>query len=225
MQRIALGLALLSLTATAVASERTAVYEVAITNMTKGQTFTPQLVVTHTTAVSLFALGEPASEALSVLAEDGSPAPLIADLQGAGTAVRDIETFGELLAPGATSTVRVEGRPGHDVFSVAAMLIPTNDTFFAINGQRLPLVGSATYLAPAYDAGTEANDQNCLNIPGPRCRGVGSSPGTNAGDEGFVHIGNGFHELAADDSGGEVLRPFQYDWRNPVAAVRVRRVR
>lgn len=194
MQRIALGLALLSLAATA-------------------------------TAVRLFTLGEPASEALAVLAEDGSPAPLIAALEGAGKAVGDIQTIGSLLAPGATSTVMVEGRPGHDVISVAAMLIPTNDTFFAINGKRLPRFGSLTFRAVAYDAGTEANDQNCLNIPGPRCGGVGSSPGNNAGDEGFVHISNGFHELPPDAAGGEVLQPFQYDWRNPVATVQVRRVR
>jgi hypothetical protein len=106
------------------------------------------------------------------------------------------------------------------------MLIPTNDTFFALNQQRLPLRGSATYLVPAYDAGSEANDQNCANIPGPRCGGAGSSPGNNEGDEGFVHIGNGFHELGSvGENGAEVLGPLMYDWRNPVARITVRRVR
>jgi hypothetical protein len=106
------------------------------------------------------------------------------------------------------------------------MLIPTNDTFFALNRQRLPLRGSVTFFAEAYDAGTETNDQNCSNIPGPRCGGEGLSTGINSGDEGFVHVGNGFHELGEGDGAtGEVLRPFQYDWRNPVAMIRIKRVR
>jgi hypothetical protein len=84
----------------------------------------------------------------------------------------------------------------------------------------------ATYEVPAFDAGSEANDQNCANIPGPRCGGAGSSPGTNAGDEGFVHISNGFHELGSmDDIGNEILGPLTYDWRNPVATITVRRIR
>ena len=46
-----------------------------------------------------------------------------------------------------------------------------------------------------------------------------------ASDEGFIHVGNGLHELdGAEAGGGEILGPFQYDWRNPVAQVSVRRV-
>jgi hypothetical protein len=41
-----------------------------------------------------------------------------------------------------------------------------------------------------------------------------------------VFIGNGFHDLGEqDEAGNEVLGPFLYDWRNPVALVKVRRVR
>ena len=36
-------------------------YEVTVTNITPGQTFTPQMVVTHAADISLFQLGEPAS--------------------------------------------------------------------------------------------------------------------------------------------------------------------
>ena len=39
-------------------------YEVTITNVTPGQSFTPQLVVTHPASAILFRLGEPASEPL-----------------------------------------------------------------------------------------------------------------------------------------------------------------
>jgi hypothetical protein len=218
-------LALLAVSITASADDPTAMYEVTITNVTKGQTFTPQLVVTHTPAVRLFTLGEPASPELAVLAEDGATGPLAALLAGSGAAVGDVQTIGGLLAPGASATITVKAERPSMLLSAAGMLIPTNDTFFALNGQKLPLLGTASYLVPAYDAGSEANDQNCANIPGPRCGGTGSSPGANQGDEGFVHIGNGFHELDANGAGGEILRPLQYDWRNPVALIVVRRVR
>ena len=78
-------------------------------------------------------------------------------------------------------------------------------------------------MVPAYDAGTEANDQNCANIPGPRCGGTGYVAEAGEGDEGFIHIGNGFHELGSEDAdGSEILGPQTYDWRNNVARITVR---
>lgn len=226
MKSAALGLALI-LTAPVVLAEddNRAVYHVSVTNITKGQTFTPQLIAIHRGSVSLFTLGEPASEELEVLAEDGGTGPLTELLESQGGKVGAITTIGALLLPGATATAVLKAPASHEYLSTAGMLIPTNDTFFAINRQRLPAHGSVTYFATAYDAGTEANDQNCSNIPGPRCGGAGLSAGINPGDEGFVHVGNGFHELGASETPGEILGPFQYDWRNPVAMIRIKRVR
>jgi hypothetical protein len=198
------------------------IYEVTITNITKGQTFTPQLVVTHSSSVRLFSLGQPASPALEVLAEGGDTQPLTDLLLNLGASP---QTIGGLLGPGETAMVSVEATRGQ-VLSLAAMLIPTNDTFVALDRIRLPFYGTSRHVAVAYDAGTELNDQNCANIPGPRCGGAGASSGTQDGDEGYVYVGNGFHELGADDGdGNEVLGPLAYDWRNPVALVTVRRVR
>ncbi len=226
MKKVIFAIALLALSATATAADRSAMYEVTITNLSKGQTFTPQLVVTHSAYARLFTLGEPASEELAVLAEDGGTGPLMDLLRSAGAAVGEVKTIPGLLLPGKSVSVTIAAGRSHAYISAAGMLIPTNDTFFALNQQRLPIVGSVTYEVPAYDAGSEANDQNCANIPGPRCGGVGSSPGNNEGDEGFVHIGNGFHELGAvDENGAEILGPLAYDWRNPVASITVRRVR
>jgi hypothetical protein len=117
----------------------------------------------------------------------------------------------------------VEASRRHRYLSVAAMLIPTNDTFMALNGVRLPLRGSARHMAMGFDAGTEANDQNCANIPGPRCMGAGYSPGPNDGDEGYVYVGNGFHSLP-DSVAGEVLGPLVYGWNNAVAEIVIRRL-
>ena len=75
-----------------------------------------------------------------------------------------------------------------------------------------------SFYSPGYDAGSEANDELCANIPGPTCDGVGASPGVNDGDEGFVHIHRGMHD--AGDLSSAV-----YDWRNPVARITVSRVR
>ena len=198
-------------------------YEVTITNITRGQTFTPILVATHSARVGLFELGAPAGEALEILAEDGSTTALTEALLEAGYEVADVETIPGLLAPGATTSVIVEATRFQRFLSLAAMLIPTNDTFVALDTVPLPF-RSRSYTAIAYDAGTEANDQNCLNMPGPRCGGEGFSPGPNEGDEGYVYVSNGFHELPPAAQ-GEVLGPLVYDWRNPVARVVVRRIR
>ena len=100
------------------------------------------------------------------------------------------------------------------------------DTFVAVNRVKLPSSGAVQQLVPAYDAGTEYNDQNCANIPGPVCGGEGNSPGPNEDDEGFVHIGNGMHELGAEDEmGNRIIDPKTYDWRNSVARITVRRMK
>lgn len=199
-------------------------YEVSITNITKGQTFTPQLVATHTPHIRLFELGEAASDELATLAESGNTAPITGVLQSAGFKVADVQTIGGLLAPGATATIDLEAFPYTRRLSVAAMLIPTNDTFVGGDALTLPRRGSRTFYLQAYDSGTEFNDQKCINIPGPRCGGEADSAPA-ATDEGFVHVSNGFHDLGDQDAGGnEILKPFTYDWRNPVAKVVVKRV-
>lgn len=205
---------------------KTFTYEVTITNITRGQTFTPQLVVTHNRNIQLFELGLPSSLELEILAEDGNTQPLTDVLNGLGNKVGSVTTIAGLLPPGESISTKVTANPFRQpVISMAAMLIPTNDTFVALDSMRLPFRGKKTRLLKAYDAGTELNDQNCANMPGPRCGGEGFSPGPNDGDEGYVYIGNGFHELGiADDLGNEILRPLVYDWRNPVAKITVERL-
>ena len=206
-------------------------YEVSITNITQGQTFTPQLVVTHKGSVRLFTLGDPASVSLEILAEGGDTVPLTSELEILSNQIGEVKTIPGLLGPGETANIIIHAGYRQRYLSIAAMLIPTNDTFVALNRVRLPYRGKKSYTALAYDAGTEANDQNCANIPGPRCirdgeQGEGHSPGPNEGDEGYVYVSNGFHDLGnADEAGNEILSPSVYDWRNPVARVTVRRAR
>jgi len=185
--------------------------EITVTNLTRGQSFTPIFAASHTGEVALFRLGEPAIPALAELAEGGSPGPLM-DLAAASRAVTDYTASEGLLGPGESITLILNSRP-NDRISVAAMLIPTNDTFFAANGVTVPPQGTVTVRAPGYDAGSEPNDELCDNIPGPVCGGEGNSP--DAGGEGFVHITAGIQGIGD-------LEPADYDWRNPVADIVIR---
>lgn len=200
-------------------------YRVEITNLTRGQSFTPLLLATHDRSVALFEVGEPAGEPHEILAEAGDTAPLEAKLSEAGRAVRDVVPGSGLTAPGQTVTFEIRAHPFRDVLSLAGMLIPTNETFVGLDAVRLP-IGRTVVYAAAYDAGTEGNDQSCAHMPGPRCGGEGYSPAPADDDEGFVYVGNGFHTLGDSDAEGfEVLGPLTYDWNNPVARIEISRVR
>ncbi len=195
-------------------------FEVTVTNLTRGQQFTPLLVATHRGGVRLFDPGSPASDALQILAEEGNTAPLT-DLLEANPAVLHVVTAGPLLDPGASRSVTVRTRGSFDNLSVAAMLIPTNDGFFALNGVEGPNGNrTLTLYSPAYDAGSEINDELCATIPGPfflECGGPGGGAAPSGGEEGFVHIHAGIHGIGDLDAS-------QRDWRNPVARIEIRRV-
>ncbi len=189
-------------------------YEVTITNITKGQTFTPFLATTHHAGLSLFELGAASSAELATLAESGNIAPLREVLDSASDWVQQTNTNGALLFPGDSVTIAISGSNRFDHLSVAAMLIPTNDAFVAINGLPLPKDYSVTY-AQAYDAGSEANDELCSNIPGPFC---GDPDDSGDAGEGYVYVGNGVHGIGDLDAS-------EFDWNNPVARVVVRRIK
>ena len=189
-------------------------HAVTITNITRGSSFTPILVASHRPGVELFTLGHAASDALAALAEGGDIGPLEAALLGSDRVVGTGHSE-ELLGPGQSVTVEVPAGNANRI-SLAAMILPTNDGFIALNGVETPRFGSQTYSVPGYDAGSEPNDELCVSIPGPTCGGVGGSP--NVGGEGFVHIHAGIHGIGD-------LSAADYDWRNPVATVTVERVR
>lgn len=211
----ALGTAFVS--GTAYAGGYTATYDVTITNLTRGQTFTPSLVVSHRPDQGLlFNTGEPASDDLAALAEGGATAPFI-ETFGDNPGVRDTSTSEGLLEPGKSVTIQVNARPGRDRISIAAMLIPTNDAFYSFRNLALPRGWrSVSARAPVYDAGSEPNDELCINMPGPVCGGTGPSPGI--GGEDFVHIHAGIHGIGD-------LPAAEFDWRNPAANVVIQRVK
>lgn len=188
-------------------------YDVTVTNLTYGINLTPVLVTSHNKNVSLYELGEPASDALEALAEGGATDPLATELIN-NARVADVQTSEGLLAPGASVTVRVKAKRGANRISLASMMLPTNDGFIALDSVPVPRRGVATHYSPGYDAGTEVNNELCASIPGPTCGGEGVS---STDGEGYVHINRGTHgigDLAAD----------QYDWRGSVAKITIERV-
>lgn len=195
--------------------------EVTVTNLTRGQQFTPILVASHKAGVKLFELGSPASPGLQTVAEEGNVAPLTAELL-AQSGVLEVTNSGALLEPGASVSIRVNSTGSFNRISVAAMLIPTNDAFFALNGVNVaPDSRIRSFTSVAYDSGSERNDEACTSIPGPffdECGGPGGGGAPDGGEEGYVHVHAGIHGIGDLDAA-------RRDWRNPVARITVRRVR
>jgi hypothetical protein len=190
-------------------------FEVTITNLTRGQTFSPPVVATQSyDLVPLFTLGSPASPELVGVAEDADNAPLVARLL-ADPKVKDVQVGTQPLGPGKSLAVMVKTEGKFDYVTAVGMLVTTNDAFFAANGVYGPLGGSTTHYSSAYDAGSEANNEICAFIPGPPC-GIFFVRDPE-GAEGYVHIHAGIHGIGD-------LPPAQFDWRNPVAKITIRRL-
>lgn len=192
-------------------------FEVSVTNITKGSIFTPIMVASHRHGVKLFELGEPVDQELEMLAEGGDTQPLTNALLGSGQALDAVTSDGPLL-PGHTVTLRVKTNSHNSHLSVASMLVPSNDAFFAVNGIHGPRGrNSKTVFSPAYDAGTEQNDELCEHIPGPpfACSGEGFS---TTGGEGYAYIHPGI-------IGNGDLQAASYTWNNPVAKITIRLIK
>ena len=122
------------------------------------------MIVLHGPDFRLFELGQPASEALWRLAEDGSTAEFqaLADPE-----VRAI-IVGRRVHRQDSPVVTTALQTAPDLLiSVAAMLSLTNDGFVAARSIALPAdVGASTTVAlRAYDAGSEANTESCAHVP------------------------------------------------------------
>lgn len=187
-------------------------YQVTVTNITKGQTFTPIISATHQRSVSFFELGQPATIAIETMAEGGDTSALKSMLE-ANPKVTEIVSTDGLLSPGESVSFAIKGSY-YSRFSFAAMLLPTNDTFVSIDSVRLPFRGQISVLANAYDAGTENNSELCIDIPGPTCGGEGYLVDSG---EGYIFPSPGVH-------GEAELQASAYDWQGAVAKVKLERI-
>lgn len=200
-------LGLMTLPATAGAQ----LYEVTITNLTQGQIFSPPVVFSHRSDFDLFTPGEAAIPELAGVAEDADSEPLVA-LLIAEPRVGDVSVGGDVVMPGASISVEVSARGSARNITALGMLVTSNDAFFA--GERRASNQPTSVYALAWDAGSEANTQQCAHIPGPPCGNGGVR--VEDGAEGYVYIHAGIQDRGS-------LDPAQHDWNNPVAKIEIRR--
>ena len=204
-------------------------YEVTVTNLTQGQPLTPAVVVTHTRDFHpLFSAGEPASPELIAIAEDADVEPMV-QLLSQDANVNDVEVLqgsapiltppdgpgGFAIRPGESASVVVKFSGKAKFVSLVGMLANTNDAFYALNGVDGPGSGAVTYYEIAWDAGSEANNEDCQYVPGPACGNFFDRAAEGA--EGFVYVHSGIHGV------GDLV-PALHDWRNPVAKIVIRRL-
>ncbi|WP_456406764.1 spondin domain-containing protein [Thiolapillus sp.] len=190
-------------------------YQVTITNLTQAQSFTPVLLASHKSGYPVFTPGQAASSDLEAVAEGGDIGPLLATLDASGDVHETVASDG-LLGPGQSVTLMLDGSKKYRYLSLVSMLIPTNDAFIGVSGIRMPKKKNnpTMVFVPAYDAGTEMNDELCVNIPGPVCGGAGMSAESG---EGFISVHPGIHGVGDLTAG-------TYDWRNPAALVKIERM-
>ena len=224
--------ALLAASLSAAPAANAADFDVQITNLSNSIYFTPLLVVAHPAGNNLFTSGQPASANLQAMAEGGDTAGLIADMTALGATIVDNPAAG-LLGPASSTLFNMNtDSTSNDRLSIVAMLLPTNDGFAGLNAVEVPTTpGTYTFDVPAYDAGTEANDELITGGGMPGAAGIPADPGGLAGTGGAgaagadanpnVHIHRGSLGDTDATAGSSDLDSRVHRWLNPVIRVTV----
>lgn len=179
-----------------------ATYTVKVTNLTYSQPMSPVAIVAHEPGFYSFQGAETASLGVEQLAEGGDNSLFLSEAQAATQFLDSVSGPG--VPPRMTSAESTLIVPILDIdnlkITVATMLVDTNDAFAGFSGKdisNLEVGGSKTFIAPAWDSGTEANIETAATMPGPAAQGAGGG-GAAAGfdaarDDTFdkVHIHRG----------------------------------
>ena len=210
-----------------------ATWDVAVTNLTNGNHFTPLLLTAHDHDTHLFEVGMPASLPMEHMAECGHLNPLLATAEvGAIDADTIANPAGGLLNPGASTTAMLVTTETH--LTVVAMVLPTNDAFLGLS-QHIPSeAGTYTYYVNAYDAGTEGNDEVLMTAGACAYTDSGMMPGAPGGDAGMngtgvssadtntmIHVHRGVLGDQDASGGNSDLDSTIHRWQNPVAKITV----
>jgi len=183
-----------------------------VTNLAFGQPLGRFFVMSHSDEVPpLFELGNPATNALALLAETGDPQYLVHSYTGRpGVFYVGIHDFGAPYEGGESTHITLPVTEVYNYITIAAMAVNTNDCFVAVNGVQLD-VGDSPFLGLGYDAGSEENNEMCSSVPGPACPPDSGNEDSGNG-EGFVHVHRGI-------SGIGDLSAEAYKWLNPMIRV------
>ena len=193
-------------------------YEVTVTNLTVGQPMAPAIAVLHNDNYTMYTLGEKASVALETLAEDGDNSMLITEAE-ATTDVDEVVSFNELLKPGETLTVTLEGDDEYLTF--AGMLVNTNDAFVGLRNYHiahLEMDEVQVLTLSTYDAGTEANTESAATVPAQKGEGFNTKR-DDTNSVVHVHAGVVTSDVLASSALDESAR-----FDNPTAKVVIKRI-
>jgi hypothetical protein len=202
----------------------TATYRVTVTNLTNNQPLSPPVVVLHTNGYQAWMAGMAATDGLEWLAEAGDGSVLLNEAR-TDPAVSDTGGIADPVGPGGEDSVILTVNRDSDLqVTVATMLVNTNDAFTGMTGLpvgRLADGETMTRYAMAYDAGTEANTEMAVTIPGPAGRGQGYAPERDdirdiiTVHPGVVTMDDGLITSALDES---------HRFLNPVAMLTITRI-
>ncbi len=125
----------------------------------------PAFAAFHDGSYDIFNVGDTASAGLELLAEVGDASSLIGDLP-AGVTAGGFAPGGPFMPNGGTGSRQFTVSSGQSHFSLASMVLPSNDWFIGndsamdISGLLSAAPGTSVSfaLATAYDAGTEEED-------------------------------------------------------------------
>jgi len=198
-------------------------YRITLMNLTNSQPLSPMAIIVHNDAFSAWEIGASASIALENLAESGSPADLIQAADG-DPDVMATATGNGVIMPGAEEIVDITvDSLGVIHLTLTTMLVNTNDAFGGVIANSLDQLAvgqSVIFVAPTYDAGTEANSESIATVPGPAAGGEGFNAARD--DVDFVHIHPGVIS-SQDGLAGSILTG-AHRWDNPVFKLVVTRL-
>ena len=200
--------------------ERVSTFDVTITNLTAGQPITPGVLAAHLGDYSMFSNGTSATTGIQQLAENGGVPILAAEVAANSAVVASGVIGGAPIAPGGSASGSIEVIGDATTFSLAAMLVCTNDGFGGVDGAMLPRhTGEQnTFQAHAYDAGTEINTESFDDLV-PPCDGdleTGTGMSNPAlAENGTVQPHTGIAEIADLTAA--------HDWNGPVLSITIER--
>ncbi len=201
----------------------TASFDVTVTNLTNAQPLSPIAVIAHLSGYDLFTVGSSVTVGFEDMAEGGDNMALLAEAD-ADADSRDTGTGMAPIGPAGSETVTLtvfdSARPGL-LISVGTMLVNTNDAFTGLDGAAIESMAVGDVLSfrtVAYDAGTEADTEQAIHIPGP----AGGGEGFNADRDDQADLVTMHSGIVSQDDGfatSDLTEQHRFD--NPTAMVRI----
>ncbi len=198
-------------------------FDVTVANLTNAQPLSPIAVIGHQSGYAVFAVGTAATTGLEEMAEGGDNTALLAEAD-ADALVLVSASGAAPIGPAASETVTIDilesDLPGF-LISVSTMLVNTNDAFTGRNGTAVDgmMVGDTlAFLSVAYDAGTEADTEMAIHIPGPAGGGEGfNAARDDQADRVTMHSG----VVSQNDGFASSDLTEQHRFDNPVAKISI----